>query len=128
MQDLNKTKAQLIEELSSLRQNLAPGEASSGDFPLSPESHWEDDMARRYLDIAGVIILALNKKGEITLINKKGSEVLGWPEKDLIGRNWFEHFVLPSLREEIRSVFQQLMSGEKEKVAYHVNPIITRSG
>ena len=85
-------------------------------------------MARRYLDIAGVIILALNKQGEITLINRRGSEVLGWPEKDLIGRDWFAQFIPTALREGTKSVFLQLMSGQKEEVEYHVNPIITRSG
>jgi PAS domain S-box-containing protein len=124
MQDIKKTKTQLIEELCLLREKLAAGGGSSPSL----ESLWEDNMAHRYLDIAGVIILVLNKKGEITLINKRGSEVLGWPEKELIGRNWFDHFIPPALREEIRSVFLHLMSGQEDPVNYHVNPIFTRSG
>ena len=35
----------------------------------------ERDRAQQYLDIAGVIIVAINTKGEVTLINKKGCEV-----------------------------------------------------
>jgi PAS domain S-box-containing protein len=128
MQDVKKTKAELVAELRSLRHELALAEASRRKSSPCPEPAWEDAMARRYLDIAGVIILALNKQGEITLINKKGSEILGWQEKDLIGRSWFDHFIPPALRDKVRSVFTQLMSGEKEEVEYHVNPILTRSG
>lgn len=45
---------------------------------------------QKYLDIVGVIILALDNQGNITLINKKGCEILGYKEIDLIGKNWQE--------------------------------------
>ena len=40
---------------------------------------------RRYLDLTGVIIVALNSKGDINLLNKKGYETLGYEEGELIG-------------------------------------------
>ncbi len=35
------------------------------------------DRAQRYHDIAGVLIVVLDKDGRVTLINKKGAETLG---------------------------------------------------
>lgn len=54
----------------------------------------ERDRTQNYLDIAAVIFLILDKDQNITLINKKGAETLGYNnEKDLIGFNWYDNFV-----------------------------------
>ncbi len=47
----------------------------------------ERDRPQSYLDIADVILLALDLQGRITLINRKGSSTLGWEESDLLGRH-----------------------------------------
>lgn len=125
---MKKTKAQLVEELRALRRELDRCRSDNKNHLQAEESSWEIDMAQRYLDIAGVIILALNRKGEITLINKKGTEVLGGKEKDLIGKNWFDNFIPPPRRKEIKQVFQLLMSGEGKEVEFHINTIRTLSG
>ena len=38
----------------------------------------ERDMAQRYLDVAGVMILTLNDGGFVTLINNRGCAILGY--------------------------------------------------
>ena len=48
------------------------------------------DRAQRYLDTAEVILLALDLDGRITLINRKGCDLLGWAERDLVGRDFLE--------------------------------------
>ena len=50
----------------------------------------ERDWTQRYLDTAEVILLALDTDGRITLINRKGCDLLGWTDRELIGRNWIE--------------------------------------
>lgn len=45
----------------------------------------ERDQAQQYLDVAGVLITALNATGEILLINKRGCDLLGYVEAELIG-------------------------------------------
>jgi hypothetical protein len=37
----------------------------------------ERDRAQRYLDTAAVLMLGLDREGRITLINRKGCELLG---------------------------------------------------
>ncbi|MFX1338565.1 MAG: ATP-binding protein [Promethearchaeota archaeon] len=82
--------------------------------------------AEQYLDLAGVIIVALNKKGIITLMNKKGYEILEYEKGELIGQNWFETCVPPHLRDEIFGVFKSLMRGEVEPVEFYENPVLTK--
>ncbi len=88
----------------------------------------ERDRTQMYLDVAGVMLVALNAKGEVTLINKKGCEVLEYDEKEILGNNWFDNFLLTEQRKEVKEVFQQLMRGTIEPVEYFENPVLTKSG
>ena len=88
----------------------------------------ERDRAQSYLDIAGVMIVALDTRGNILLINKKGCDILGYDAYELIGANWFELCLPERLREEVMGVFRQLMSGNIEPVEYYENPVLTKSG
>ncbi len=88
----------------------------------------ERDKAQKYLDIAGVIIVALDNQGEITLMNRKGLQVLGYTEEEVIGKNWFDTFMPDSIKERVREVFQDLMAGNIEVAEHFQNPCLTKSG
>lgn len=88
----------------------------------------ERNMAQQYLNIAGVIIVAINEKGLVTLINKKGCDVLGYEEYEIIGRNWFDLCLPERIQKEIKGVFERLMNGKNDFVDYHENSILTKSG
>ena len=88
----------------------------------------EKEKAQQYLDIAEVIMLALDRKGEITLINQKGNQILGYQEDELIGKNWFDTCVPMKIRNEVKQVFMAIMSGEEESVEYFENPVETDTG
>ena len=88
----------------------------------------EKNRAQKFLDIAGVMFVAIDAKGEVTLINKKGSMVLGYERKDIIGRNWFENFLPMSVKDRAKAVFNRLMAGEVEPIEYFENPVLTKSG
>lgn len=88
----------------------------------------EKKKAQNYLDIAGVLLVALNDKGEIILINKKGCEILGYSDSEIINRNWFDLCIPVDIREEIREVFNQLMADKIEPVEYYENQIIDKNG
>jgi PAS domain S-box-containing protein len=88
----------------------------------------ERDRAQQYLDVAGVIFVAINTDGKVTMINKEGCEVLGYPEKEIIGKGWFDNFVPSRVREEIKSVARKLLSGETKTTEYYENSILTKSG
>ena len=88
----------------------------------------ERDRVQRYLDIAGVILVAINNNQEVTLINKKGCEVLGYSEEEIIGKNWFDNFLDPAEAEGVKTVFSQLIEGKSEPVKYFENSIINNKG
>ncbi len=89
----------------------------------------ERDRAQAYFDVAGVVMVALNEKGEISLINRKGYQTLGYKdENELIGQNWFDTCLPPQIKEEVKSVFGQLMRGDIRHVEYYENPVITSTG
>jgi PAS domain S-box-containing protein len=88
----------------------------------------ERDKAQQYLSVARVIIVALDLKGRITLINKMGCEVLGYEENEILGNNWFDFYVPERLREEVNILYQKLIAGQVQPTEYYENPILTRSG
>ena len=50
----------------------------------------ERDRAQRYLDVAGTMIVVLDDRGHILLINRKGCAVLDRAEDEMLGADWFE--------------------------------------
>lgn len=92
------------------------------------ELRQEKETAQRYLNVASVVIVALDANGLVTLINRKGCELLGLPEEKIIGRNWFDHFVPERQRDEIKIAFGKLVQGELAPVEYYENPVVTSTG
>lgn len=88
----------------------------------------EKETAQRYLDIAGVMLVVLNAEAKVTLINKKGCEMLGYDEADIIGKEWISSFVPERLRPEVRAVFKSLMSGDFETAGYYENAVLCAGG
>jgi len=88
----------------------------------------ERDKAQQYLDIAGVMFVVIDAEHRVTLINRKGCECLGYNETEIIGQNWFDHFIPEYDREGSRRVFLQLISGETALNEYYENSVLTRSG
>jgi PAS domain S-box-containing protein len=84
--------------------------------------------AQKYLDVAGVMFVAINTKGEVTLVNRKACEVMGYEQTEILGRNWFDNFLPERLREELRPVAQKLLAGEMETVEYFENSVLTKTG
>ncbi|MBI5886869.1 MAG: PAS domain S-box protein [Deltaproteobacteria bacterium] len=71
----------------------------------------ETEKEERYLDIAGVMLVALDTSGRVTLINRKGCEILGCAGEDVVGKDWFECFVPERIRADKRQVFSRLVMG-----------------
>ncbi len=88
----------------------------------------EKQRAENYLRIAGVMLLVVDPSERITLINKKGSEILGYPEGEIIGKNWFDTFVPEQHREEVREGFTRLLAGQLEALESYEYPVRPREG
>ncbi|MFP4185363.1 MAG: MASE3 domain-containing protein [Thermoplasmata archaeon] len=88
----------------------------------------ERDRLQTYLDLAGSIIVALDRGGKVTLINRRGCEILGRSKEDIVGKNWFENFVPEEDREGLKQLHEKLMSGKVEVRKRFENPVIAKDG
>ncbi len=85
----------------------------------------ERDTAHNYLEVAQVMLVVLDRDQRITLINRRGCEILGMAEQDILGKNWFDLFVPANAREAARATFIQMMNGEGMPGGYVERPLIT---
>ena len=88
----------------------------------------ERDRAQAYLDLAEVMLLALDANGTISLVNRKGCEILGWPEDELVGHNWFSSCLPPELRTEVEGMFRHFFDGTAAPAQYAEHDVLTRGG
>jgi PAS domain S-box-containing protein len=88
----------------------------------------ERKKAEQYLEIAGVMMLALDRDGTVTLINQKGCEILGYTADEIIGKNWIDTFLPKTVRPEMQDVFQKLISDNSQSASYYENSVLTKSG
>ena len=93
---------------------------------IQMEVQKERDKIQKYLDIAGVMLIAIDVSGKVTLVNKKGCEILGYKEKEIIGKDWFDNFLPKYLKKDVKHVFSQLAIGKVKSVEYYENPILTK--
>ncbi len=96
---------------------------------IAEELRREKDRAQRYLDVAAVMIVAMDGEGRVTLANRRTCEVLGYADEgDLIGRVWFDRFLPEDLRERAKRALGRLMSGDLTAMKPKVSPLLTRGG
>jgi hypothetical protein len=88
----------------------------------------EKDKAQRYIDIAGVMLVMFDKDFNVTMINRKGCEILGFDKSEVMSRNWFDLFITDGEREELRFKFTNWMVEQSNAYDYYENSIITKNG
>ncbi|MEX2757008.1 MAG: PAS domain S-box protein [Candidatus Sigynarchaeota archaeon] len=89
----------------------------------------ERDKARQFVNIAGTMLVALDVNGNITLINKKGCEILGVKQEEALGLNWFDNFLPQKDKETIKEMHRAYMIGQVQgEFRPHDNPVRTRMG
>ena len=88
----------------------------------------ERDKAQMYFESAGVLFLVLGKDQTIQLINKKGSDILGYSKEELLGKNWFDNFLPPAHRPEVQSIWKNLMEGDGRRSETVMGTVMTKFG
>ena len=88
----------------------------------------QPEWSQRYLDTVQTMIVALDRKGCIAMINRAGCELLGYEENELIGQSWFEACLpAPENIEVVLPVFLEAMAENIEGVEYFENEVLTKS-
>ncbi len=88
----------------------------------------ERDRSQSYLKLAGVMFISLDIHANVTMINRKGCEILQWSQEDIIGKNWITHFLPLSLQPLVQPLFGQIIRGEISLPEHDESLIVTRSG
>jgi PAS domain S-box-containing protein len=88
----------------------------------------ERALFQKYLEVVAVVLVVIGPDERVSLVNRKGSQLLGYEEEEIVGRNWFDQFVPAHVRETVRAGFHILMSGHLKPIEYYENPVLTRDG
>ena len=88
----------------------------------------ERDRAEKYLNIAEVILVALDTSARITLLNRKGYQILGYEEGELIGKNWIETCLRPEDHERVSTTNDKIVFGDMEPFEYYEDYVVTKKG
>ncbi|MEW6036393.1 MAG: PAS domain S-box protein [Candidatus Micrarchaeota archaeon] len=89
----------------------------------------EKELVERFLNMAGFMVVVLDKDGKVARINGKGCKVLGRSEKDILGKNWFDNFIPAPMRAKMRAIFRKIMKERgRGGFEFYQNPILTKDG
>ena len=88
----------------------------------------EKRKAQQYLEIAEVIIVAMDTSGKVTLANRKAAEILGYQQDEIIGKSWIDHFIPEQERNNVKDAIEHIVSGNLEYEKYRKNNILTKDG
>jgi PAS domain S-box-containing protein len=81
---------------------------------------------RRAIETPNSFVVELDWEGRITLFNRFAEELTGYARSEVTGKSWFDIFIPPDRREDIRKVFEKVKSAG-EPLTYE-NTIVTKDG
>ncbi|WP_340818986.1 PAS domain S-box protein [Methanolobus sp. WCC4] len=86
----------------------------------------ERDQAQNYLDVVAVMMLVLDEDNTIKLINKRGLEILGYEEEEVLGKNLFEHLIPDECCSEMEAHLLDTLDHDGDEINYYESPILTK--
>ncbi len=93
----------------------------------APEQGAASLRAQRYLDVVSVAVRLLDPAGRILLMNRRGLELLGRSEAEVVGHSWDE-FIRPEDRSAWREALQGLNSAPSPSRTSHMSRLMTPDG
>jgi len=88
----------------------------------------EKNKLQKYIDVAGIILKIIDENGKVSLINKRGCEVLGYTEEEILGKKWIDNFIPERLQNKMNDILEKLRSNQNVSYEYFENPVVTQSG
>jgi PAS domain S-box-containing protein len=80
------------------------------------------------LELADVIVVALDHDGRIVFANRETRRTLGYDDGDLVGRDWFDTCLPADCRDEMRDVFERVIAEDADSVTRYENRVVTAAG
>ncbi|WP_370573745.1 response regulator [Methanomethylovorans sp.] len=88
----------------------------------------ERNYAYQCIDVAGVVMLVVDREQKINLMNRTGNESLGYDEFELIGQNMFDVLVLPEDREREKEIFNNIITKKIDTPSFIERKILKKDG
>ena len=89
----------------------------------------EKERFQNLLDIVGVAIVAVERDGRtVSLANRRICKILGYPESEIVGKDWFSNFIPEHRRKRALGSLELGLSGALPPLSYAENTILTRDG
>lgn len=73
-------------------------------------------------------LVLLGPDGTVHFANKKGLDMIGYGEAEVVGMNWFDNFVPPPIKEENRALFYLISRGEIRDLQYAEHHLVKKGG
>ncbi|MEA2028769.1 MAG: transporter substrate-binding domain-containing protein, partial [Campylobacterota bacterium] len=87
------------------------------------------ELNKLYLNTADVLMVALDTQGRVTMINRKGKEILALEDEVIVGKSWFDLGFLPSdIEDNYRKVFSKIIAQDMHLSQKVEHPLISRKG
>ena len=84
--------------------------------------------ARKYLDNIQGMIVVLTVNGNIDYINTYAARLLGYDPEDIMGINWFEHFIPIQDRKSSLESYHHYLAGKEAELNTCCNYVETKDG
>lgn len=88
----------------------------------------EKTRTQQYWDVAQNMFLALDTEQQVTMINPKGCEILGYSAEEVVGKNWFDHFLVDEDIENVKVLFNNLLHETISNMDYYENLVRCKDG
>ncbi len=106
--------------------NVCIGEDISEQMEMELALRRSEEKYRRAIETPNSFVVELDREGRITLFNRFAEELTGYKRSEVAGKPWFDVFIPPDRREDIRQVFEGVKSAG-EPTTYE-NTIVTKDG
>ena len=131
--NLEERVAERTAELSQVnaalnREIMGHKQAEEALRRAEEELRGERDRITEYVNIAGVMLMVLDRVGRVTLMNRKGYGILGYEEGELLGKDWIATCLPARVKDEMTHAFKKLINGDLGTVKYYENPVLTKQG
>ena len=95
---------------------------------ITEQKKAEGERKKDYMNKIGVMVVAINHDGTVDFINRSGCEFLGYHSEEIIGKNWFEAFIVSPCTEGENATFCKIIHGNEDSVKGCERDIRTKSG
>ncbi len=113
-------------KISSLKKSKTKHPSST--TVKSRPTVFDPSAIEKYLSITDSIVVALDTREQVTLINEAGCKLLGYEKNKIIGKIWSDHFIPSVEKKRNRTLFKKYRSGQLDPTGYVESQILTKDG